>query len=89
MAGRRRRPQTGFVTVDIYAFARPSLAVLQEKAHAEGMPDVTRDVAASAVVWTAAQLPAGVVKAMIEAYVVAYGHAVAEIVGGFIRAHAG
>jgi hypothetical protein len=85
MVRQRRRPQTGFTTVDIYAFARPSLAVLQDKAHAEGMPEATQNVAASAVVWTAAQLPALVVKAMIEAYQVAYQHAVAEAVGAFIR----
>jgi hypothetical protein len=69
MARERVRPPEGFVTVNIWQFARPALAAIQENAHAKGMPRPSRDDTASAMVWVAAQLPPEVCKAMVEAYI--------------------
>ena len=61
----------GHETVNIWTFAHPALADLQEKAHAAGMPRPTRDDVASATVWVASQLPPAVCKAMIESFIAA------------------
>jgi hypothetical protein len=78
MARPRERPP-GHETVNLWSFALPALAEIQEKAQAKGMPKPSRDNVASAMVWTAASLPPEVCKAMIEAYIAAERDAHDEI----------
>lgn len=81
MARDRVRPP-GLETVNLWAFALPGLAVIQDKAHAAGMPKPSRDDTASAMVWVAASLPPEVCKAMIEAYISAEKNAHDAIAAG-------
>lgn len=70
MPPERIRPPE-FQTVNIWSFGLPALAEFQAKAHAKGMPKPGRDDAATAALWVAAQLPAEVCKAVVEAYIAA------------------
>jgi hypothetical protein len=72
----------GLQTVNIWTFASPALSAMQEKAHAKGMPRPSRDDVASAAVWLAAQLPAEVCKAAVEAYVAAEKEAHEAVAAG-------
>jgi hypothetical protein len=81
MARPRVRPDS-HQTVNLWAFALPALEIFQEKAHAKGMPQPSRDDVASAAVWVAAQLPPEVCKSMIEAYIAAEKDAHEAVIAG-------
>jgi hypothetical protein len=87
MPREKARPQGG-ETVNIWLFALPALAQIQEKSHAKGMPRPSRDDAASAAVWAMALMPPEVCKATIEAFIAAEREAhsaLAEALGAFFR----